>query len=76
MRKWAWLLVAHHGHLAQGAAAIVDRPPPAQPATLVDQLDVAVTLRGGGLGRVARHRADDRMGDHGLLGETGPEDVR
>ena len=51
------LLVAHHGHLAQGAAAVVDRPLPAQPTTLVDQLDVAVTLRGGALGRVAPWRA-------------------
>jgi hypothetical protein len=51
------LLVAHHGHLAQGAAAVVNRPLPAQPTALVDQLDVAVTLRGVPLGRIARHSA-------------------
>ena len=50
-------LVPKHRHLDQRSPAELDRPLPAQPTTLVDQLDVAVTLRGGALGRVAPWRA-------------------
>ena len=58
------LLVPQHRDLAQGAASVADRPLPAQPTALVDQLNVAIASAGGACSGLGRHRRRARWNDH------------
>src|SRR5829696_1049976 len=61
-------LVAPNGGLGAGPPVIPRRFLPSHPALLGDEVEVAVPLRGGGLGRLARHRRGARWYDDGCLG--------
>jgi hypothetical protein len=62
--------VPEHRHLRQRALSVIDRPLPAKPTALPDQLDVAVALGRGGFGRGARHRGRAGRNDHRGIGRV------
>ena len=61
------LFVPKHRHLSQGTTSVTYQALPSQPATLPDQLDVAVALSGVGVRRGARHHLGTAVDQGGMI---------
>ncbi len=66
-------LEARHGRLGPGTPGVAGRRLPSHAAVLGDGPEMAVALRGRGLGRVARHRGGARRHDDGGIRVAGAD---